>query len=119
LMKALGGSMALRRRGTIVNISSDAAVNAYSGWGAYSASKAALDQLGRVLGAELGEQGVRGLRVDPGRMGTALHRAAPPGTDPATLAAPDAVARRILALIEQSAVPTGSRVEIAHWREAS
>ncbi|HEX6765076.1 MAG TPA: SDR family NAD(P)-dependent oxidoreductase, partial [Polyangiaceae bacterium] len=53
LTKAIAGSMALRGRGTIVHVSSDAGVNAYPTWGAYSASKAALDHLGRVLSAEL------------------------------------------------------------------
>src|SRR5262249_43939806 len=47
LTKAVAGSMALRRRGVVVHVSSDAAVSAYPGWGAYGVSKAALDHLGR------------------------------------------------------------------------
>jgi NAD(P)-dependent dehydrogenase (short-subunit alcohol dehydrogenase family) len=54
LSRALAGSMALRERGTIVHISSDASVNAYPNWGAYSVSKAALDHLARIWAAELG-----------------------------------------------------------------
>ena len=119
LSKALGGSMALRRRGTIVNVSSDAALNAYAGWGAYSASKAALDQLGRVLAVELAEHGVRVLGVDPGEMATAMHRAALPEADPATLASPESVAARLLELVEDGGVPSGARVELASWRAAS
>jgi NAD(P)-dependent dehydrogenase (short-subunit alcohol dehydrogenase family) len=119
LTKAIAGSMALRRRGTIVNVSSDAAVNAYPGWGAYAASKAAFDQLGRVLAVELSEQGVRVLGVDPGEMDTAMHRAALPDADPATLSAPDAVAARIVELVLAADVRTGARVEIASWRAAS
>jgi NAD(P)-dependent dehydrogenase (short-subunit alcohol dehydrogenase family) len=113
LTKIVAGSMALRRRGTIVNVSSDAAVNAYAGWGAYAASKAALDQLGRVLAAELADLGVRVLSVDPGEMDTAMHRAALPDADPATLAQPDAVAARLLELLARSDTPSGTRLELA------
>jgi NAD(P)-dependent dehydrogenase (short-subunit alcohol dehydrogenase family) len=115
LSKAIGGGMALRRFGTIVNVSSDAAVNAYPGWGAYAASKAALDQLGRVLAVELAEQGVRVLAVDPGEMATAMHRAALPDAEPATLARPADVARRLVELIGRRDVPSGTRVELPRW----
>lgn len=118
LSKVLGGGMALRRSGTIVNVSSDAAVSAYPGWGAYSASKAALDQLGRVLAAELREQGVRVLGVDPGEMDTEMHRAALPAADPATLARPVDVARRLIELIGRRDLPSGARIELPTWRAA-
>jgi NAD(P)-dependent dehydrogenase (short-subunit alcohol dehydrogenase family) len=111
LTKAIAGSMALRGRGTIVHVSSDASVNAYPTWGAYGASKAALDHLGRVLAAELEPHGVRVLSVDPGDMDTAMHRAAIPDADPASLADPDEVAARIVRLIESERVASGSRVE--------
>jgi NAD(P)-dependent dehydrogenase (short-subunit alcohol dehydrogenase family) len=65
--------------GRIVAISSDAAVEGYPGWGGYGASKAALDQLVRVLAAE--EPGLRVYSVDPGDMRTAMHAAAFPGED--------------------------------------
>jgi NAD(P)-dependent dehydrogenase (short-subunit alcohol dehydrogenase family) len=113
LAKALGGSMALRGRGTIVNLSSDAAVEPYARWGAYAASKAALDQLGRVLAVELAEHGVRVLSVDPGEMDTAMHRAALPEADPTTLLAPETVAGRLVALLERGNVPSGSRVALS------
>ena len=65
--------------GTLVNISSDAAVEGYEGWGGYGASKAALEQLSRVLAAE--EPGVRIYWVDPGDMRTQMHQDAFPGED--------------------------------------
>jgi NAD(P)-dependent dehydrogenase (short-subunit alcohol dehydrogenase family) len=115
LSRAIAGSMALRRTGTILHISSDASVNAYERWGAYSVSKAALDHLSRLWAAELGERGVRVLAVDPGEMDTVMHRAALPDADPATLARPDVVAARILALLRDDRVPNGSRVDAQSW----
>ena len=118
LTKALGGSMALRGRGTIVHVSSDASVSAYPTWGAYSVSKAALDHLGRVLAAELAPHGVRVLSVDPGDMNTLMHAAAVPDADPASLADPNDVAARIVRLIESERVASGSRVEARSWEGA-
>lgn len=111
LSKAVAGSMALRGRGTIVHVSSDASVNAYPHWGAYSVSKAASDHLARLWAAELGPQGVRSLSVDPGEMDTRLHAAALPDADPRTLARPADVARRIVELIRANGVPNGARLE--------
>jgi NAD(P)-dependent dehydrogenase (short-subunit alcohol dehydrogenase family) len=116
LSKAIGGSMALRKTGTIVHISSDASVNAYERWGAYSISKAALDHLSRLWAAELAERGVRVLSVDPGEMDTQMHRDALPDADRATLARPAQVAERIVALLRNDAVASGSRVEAQNWR---
>lgn len=65
--------------GTVLAISSDAAVEPYPGWGGYGASKAALDQLTAVLGAEHPELAIHA--VDPGDMRTAMHQAAFPGED--------------------------------------
>jgi NAD(P)-dependent dehydrogenase (short-subunit alcohol dehydrogenase family) len=110
LTKAVAGAMAIRRRGTLLFVSSDASVNAYAGWGAYSASKAAADHLARLLAIELGPFGVRSFSVDPGEMDTAMHRAALPEADPATLARPEEVALRVLRLLE-SDVPNGARLE--------
>lgn len=115
LSKAIGGSMALRGRGNIVHVSSDASVNAYPRWGAYSVAKAAADHLSRVLASELEEHGVRVFSVDPGEMNTAMHRAAIPDADPRTLADPDRVAERILAMLESSVISTGSRLEAWNW----
>lgn len=116
LSRAVAGSMALRKSGTIVHISSDAAVSAYPGWGLYSVSKAALDHLSRLWAAELTDHGVRVLSVDPGDMDTDLHRQALPDADPASLAAPDLVAARILTLLREERVPSGSRVEALSGR---
>jgi len=69
------------RRGLIVNITSDAATAAYPGWGPYGATKAALELLTRTLAAELAEQGVSAVLVDPGDMRTRLHQEAFPGED--------------------------------------
>ncbi len=67
------------RRGLVVNVSSDAAVGAYPGWGAYGSSKAALDLLSRTLAAELEDVGV--VSVDPGDLQTQMHQDAFPGED--------------------------------------
>lgn len=116
LTRALVGNMALRGRGLVVHVSSDAAVAAYPGWGAYSASKAALDHLGRVWAAELEGTGVRFLSVDPGEMDTRMHADAIPEADPSTLAKPEDVARKLLDLIRRSEeLPAGARLEAARW----
>jgi NAD(P)-dependent dehydrogenase (short-subunit alcohol dehydrogenase family) len=115
LTKIVAGAMALRRRGLVVHVSSDAAVAAYPRWGAYGVSKAAQDHLGRVLAAELEGTGVRVVSVDPGEMNTRMHADAIPDADPATLADPDAVASRLAALIArpEAYAPNGGRVELA------
>jgi NAD(P)-dependent dehydrogenase (short-subunit alcohol dehydrogenase family) len=69
----------LRPGATVVAITSDAAVEAYEGWGAYAASKAALEEVAAVLGAERPD--LRVLRVDPGDMRTRMHQDAFPGED--------------------------------------
>jgi NAD(P)-dependent dehydrogenase (short-subunit alcohol dehydrogenase family) len=118
LSKVIAGSMALRGRGTIVHVSSDAAIEAYPRWGAYSVSKAALDHLSRLFASELGPFGVSFVSVDPGEMNTAMHAAAVPDADPASLADPDLVARRILSLLERRGFANGERV-IAGTGEAA
>ncbi len=65
--------------GAVVDVTSDAAVEGYEGWGGYGSSKAALDQLGNVLAAE--ETGIRVYRFDPGDMRTQMHQEAFPGED--------------------------------------
>jgi NAD(P)-dependent dehydrogenase (short-subunit alcohol dehydrogenase family) len=69
------------RRGLIVNITSDAATAAYSGWGPYGATKAALELLTRTLAVELRDQGISAVLVDPGDMQTRMHQEAFPGED--------------------------------------
>jgi NAD(P)-dependent dehydrogenase (short-subunit alcohol dehydrogenase family) len=107
LTQALAGPMVLAGGGTVINISSDAAVEAYPTWGGYAASKAALDHLTRTWSAELEGTGVRFLAVDPGEMNTAMHAAAIPEADPAALKDPRDVARSLVGLIADAATVSG------------
>ena len=107
LTKALLGALAASAReqgrpALVVNISSDAAVTPYPGWGAYGASKAALLHLSRIWDEELRAHGVRVLAFDPGDMDTPLHAAAVPDADPAQLRRPADAAREIVALLEDT-----------------
>ncbi len=70
-----------RAAGLVVNISSDAAIGGYPGWGGYGASKAALDLASRTLAQELQGRKVAVVSVDPGDLRTAMHQAAFPGED--------------------------------------
>lgn len=70
-----------RAHGLVVNISSDAAIGGYPGWGGYGASKAALDLVSRTLAAELRDRGISVVSVDPGDLRTEMHQAAFPGED--------------------------------------
>ena len=103
LTKAIAGSMVLRGTGTIVNVTSDAAREPYPSWGAYGASKAALEQMGRIWAAELDGTGVRVVTVDPGEMDTVMHAEAMPDADRTQLADPADVARKIVADLTQEA----------------
>jgi NAD(P)-dependent dehydrogenase (short-subunit alcohol dehydrogenase family) len=117
LTKLLAGAMAVRGAGVLVHISSDAAVEPYPRWGAYGVSKAGQDHLSRILGAELEGTGVRVLAVDPGEMDTAMHAAAIPDADRATLSRPADVAARIVAMIEDPVrAPSGVRLAASSWR---
>lgn len=102
LTKALAGSMVLRGAGAVVNVTSDAATQAYPSWGAYGASKAALEQLGRIWAAELEGTGVRLLSVDPGEMDTVMHAEAMPDADRTQLGDPAQVADRIVAALGEA-----------------
>ncbi|HET9988602.1 MAG TPA: SDR family oxidoreductase [Kofleriaceae bacterium] len=115
LTKILAGAMALRGAGTLVHLSSDAAVEPYPRWGAYGISKAAQDHLSRILAAELAGTGVRVLAIDPGEMDTKMHADAMPEADRATLQRPADVAARIVAMIESAAVMTGARLSVPSW----
>ena len=120
LTKIVAGAMALRGEGVIVHVSSDAAVEAYARWGAYSISKAAQDHLSRVLAAELEGTGVRVLAIDPGEMDTKMHADAMPDADPQTLQRPADVAAKIVAMIEDDVrAPSGARLAAPSWLEAS
>ncbi|GAB2446849.1 SDR family NAD(P)-dependent oxidoreductase [Nocardia tengchongensis] len=84
--------------GTVVDISSDAAVGGYEGWGGYGASKAALDQLTNVLAAE--NPTLRIYSFDPGDMRTEMHQAAFPGEDISDRPEPESVVPALLHLLD-------------------
>jgi NAD(P)-dependent dehydrogenase (short-subunit alcohol dehydrogenase family) len=86
------------RRGTVLNITSDASVEPYEGWGAYGASKAALDHLTRILAAE--QPGLRVYAVDPGDLRTTMHQDAFPGEDISDRPEPATVVPHLLALLD-------------------
>ena len=88
----------------VVNVTSDAAVEPYAGWGGYGASKAALEQLTAVLAAE--HPGLRIYAVDPGDMNTRMHQDAFPGEDISDRPPPEASVPGLLALIEGD-LPSG------------
>jgi len=90
--------------GRIVNVTSDAAVEPYEGWGGYGSSKAALEQLTRVLAAEHPE--LRIYAVDPGDMRTQMHQEAAPGEDISSLPPPEESVPGLLALLEGD-LPSG------------
>lgn len=87
----------LKRRGRVVNVTSDAAVEPYEGWGGYGSSKAALDQVTNILGAEQPE--LRVYAFDPGDMATDLHQQAFPGEDISDRQDPAAVVPSLLQLV--------------------
>jgi len=93
-----------RSRGTVVSLSSDAAVGAYEGWGGYGASKAALDHLHRVLAVEVSD--VRFYSFDPGDMRTVMHQAAFPGDDISDRPEPESVVPGLRRLLDSDA-PSG------------
>jgi NAD(P)-dependent dehydrogenase (short-subunit alcohol dehydrogenase family) len=105
-----------RRGGVIINVSSDAGVEAYPGWGGYGASKAALEHLSRTLAAELEGTGVRVYAVDPGDMNTEMHRLAEPGVDLSGLPGPEVSAPEFVRLVEDERAPfarvQAQRVEV-------
>jgi NAD(P)-dependent dehydrogenase (short-subunit alcohol dehydrogenase family) len=84
--------------GVIVNLTSDAAVEPYPGWGGYGSSKAALDQLSAVLAAEVSAVPV--YAFDPGDMRTEMHQAAFPGEDISDRAEPESVVPALLRLLD-------------------
>jgi NAD(P)-dependent dehydrogenase (short-subunit alcohol dehydrogenase family) len=85
----------------VVNVTSDAGVEAYERWGVYGSSKAALEHLSRVLAEE--EPGLRVLVVDPGDMRTEMHQDAFPGEDISDRPPPGPSADGIVALVEGTA----------------
>ncbi|MRD46698.1 SDR family NAD(P)-dependent oxidoreductase [Caenimonas koreensis DSM 17982] len=99
LLGALASSARQGRAATVLNISSDAGVNAYATWGVYGASKAALAHMSRIWDEEMREHGVRFLALDPGDMDTPMHAQALPDADRASLKRPAAAAEELLARV--------------------
>jgi NAD(P)-dependent dehydrogenase (short-subunit alcohol dehydrogenase family) len=97
--------------GVVVDVSSDAAVEPYEGWGGYGPSKAALDHLSAILGAE--EPDVRVYAVDPGDMRTEMHQAAFPGEDISDRPEPETVVPALLRLLDER--PASGRMRAADW----
>lgn len=99
LTKTLLGALAASARegsgAVVLNVSSDAALNPYPAWGAYSASKAALHHMTRIWDEELKGTGVTFLSLDPGDMDTPLHALAVPDADRSTLKRPETAAREV------------------------
>ena len=99
-----------RNRGWVVNITSDAAVGGYPGWGGYGASKAALDLVSRTLANELREEGITVVSVDPGDLRTTMHQAAFPGEDISDRPLPEVTLPFFAWLLNQPGGPvTGQR----------
>lgn len=118
LMGALAASAREGRGAVVLNISSDAAVNAYPTWGAYGASKAAFAQMTRIWDEEHKADGVRFIVHEPGDMDTPMYAAAIPGADPSTLKRPEDAAHEVAAVIaaalpkrDSSVAPAVSELE--------
>jgi short-subunit dehydrogenase len=101
--------------GAVLNITSDAAVEAYAGWGGYGAAKAALEQASNVLAAE--ELGLRVWWADPGDLRTDMHQRAFPGQDISDRPRPEAVVPALTRLVTER-LPSG-RYRAAHLMPAA
>jgi NAD(P)-dependent dehydrogenase (short-subunit alcohol dehydrogenase family) len=97
------------REGALVNITSDAAVEAYEGWGGYGSAKAAIEQASAVLAAE--EPSVRVWWVDPGDLRTRMHQEAFPGEDISDRPLPETVVPAFVRLVTTR--PQSSRIRLA------
>jgi NAD(P)-dependent dehydrogenase (short-subunit alcohol dehydrogenase family) len=101
--------------GTVITLSSDAAVEAYPGWGGYGCAKAALDQLAAVLAVE--QPQLRVYAFDPGDMRTAMHQRAFPGEDISDRPLPETVVPAVLRLLDER--PPSGRLRATDLRPAS
>jgi NAD(P)-dependent dehydrogenase (short-subunit alcohol dehydrogenase family) len=100
------------RSGTIVNITSDASVEPYAGWGGYGSSKAALDQLSAILGAE--QPSLHVYAIDPGDMRTQMHQDAFPGEDISDRPEAETVVPALLRLLQEQ--PKSGRYRASDFR---
>jgi NAD(P)-dependent dehydrogenase (short-subunit alcohol dehydrogenase family) len=98
----------------VITLSSDAAVEAYPGWGGYGAAKAALDHIAAVLAVE--EQALRVYAFDPGDMRTAMHQRAFPGEDISDRPEPATVVPALLQLLDRR--PESGRYRAADLADA-
>lgn len=108
----------LEHGGSIINVTSDAGLVGYPGWGAYGISKFGLEGMSQTWAAELAGSGVRVNWVDPGAMNTAMHRAAEPDEDPHAWADPAEVTEVFLYLASDASRDVhGQRFQAqeAHW----
>jgi NAD(P)-dependent dehydrogenase (short-subunit alcohol dehydrogenase family) len=103
------------RGGAVLNITSDAAVEAYAGWGGYGAAKAALEQASRVLAAE--EPGLRVWWADPGDLRTDMHQRAFPDEDISDRPEPESVIPAFTRLVGQR-LPRSQRLPSGRYRAA-
>ena len=107
--------LALPHLKAVINITSDAGVEAYPGWGAYGMSKAALEHQTRTLAEENPQ--IAFVAVDPGDMDTEMHRQAVPDADPESLQQPEAVAAKLAAWIMRG--PRSGRIRVSELVEAA
>ena len=119
LIKAALPAM-IERGGSIINVTSDAGIVGYPGWGAYGISKFGLEGMSQTWASELEESTVRVNWVDPGNMNTAMHRAAEPQEDPTQWADPASVTEVFLFLAsDESQSVTGRRFQAQEdWHAA-
>lgn len=101
--------------GAVVDVSSDAAIEPYEGWGGYGPSKAALDHLSAILAAE--EPAVRVYAVDPGDMRTRMHQDAFPGEDIGDRPEPAQIVPSLLRLLDER--PPSGRYRASEWSDAA
>ncbi len=99
----------LARGGSIINVTSDAGVTGYPGWGAYGISKFGLEGLSQTWAAELEGTGIRVNWVDPGNLNTDMHRAAEPDGDPAEWADPASVTEAFVYLASDASAPVSGK----------
>ncbi|PSN87843.1 hypothetical protein B9Q03_09975 [Candidatus Marsarchaeota G2 archaeon OSP_D] len=113
-------SMVVRRQGVVVNVTSDVVVKPSASWGAYAASKGALECMSYILAEELAQFGVRVHLYDPGDMDTELHKLALPEDNPEELLKPEQSAKPILQLLSDKGMGlSGRRLSVYDLQEES